>query len=395
MAMFRLPHFASPEILAAIDRRRLIAFLDPYRDYFASCGIELPARDSGDGLDCESLVRAFLSPGETTPKALIDSLYYVDGMSTPEAMEDLIEGLREARLPLDVADDVTPADLAVHVWLHYPDLLERKHAEQFLLNPRSFEHYRTDDPDAGAFMKPDEETHRRLEAALNDWFEQHKRGRTARVFIFPRPGAVWFMVRHGEPYKREGSVVGDEPSSVAYRPLKYDVLVYTPDRKELRVNAKLKGERKLYRTEFGRHLFGGQNYFTEGAKYTLEPLRLAGEQALVCSDVPGVEWIVLKELHYKWGGKHSEYEIVRANNLFAAMKDRNKFIPDTPTLARALFRVKFVDVKQVRSVIVSLPTKAQYTRDEDCDVIEVWLKQRGFLDVDGNAPDAQSVLVGA
>jgi hypothetical protein len=76
-----------------------------------------------------------LSPDETTPKELIDSLYYVDGMSTAEAMEDLLEGLREARLPLDVADDVTPADLAVYVWLHFPDLLERKHAEQFLLNP--------------------------------------------------------------------------------------------------------------------------------------------------------------------------------------------------------------------------------------------------------------------
>jgi hypothetical protein len=395
MATFRLPHFSSHETLAAIDRRRLIAFLDPHRDYFAGCGVELPSVDSEQEIDCEGLVRAFLSPGETTPRELIDSLYYVDGMSTPQAMEDLLEGLREARLPIDVADDVTPADLAVQVWLQYPDLLERKHAEQYLLNPRSFEHYLTDDPDVGAFTIPDAESLHRLETVLNDWFEGHKRGRTARVFIFPRPDAVWFMVRHGEPYKREGSVVGDEPSSVAYRPLKYDVLVYTPARKELRVNAKLKGERKLYRTEFGRHLFGGVNTFTEGAKYTLEPLRVSGEQALVCSDVPGVESITLAELHYRWGGKHREYEIVRASDLFAAMKDRNAYIPNAPTLARALFRVKFADVKQARSVIVTLPTRAQYTRDEDCDLIEAWLKQRGFLNVCDDDSHAHPVLAGA
>jgi hypothetical protein len=160
MATFRLPHFSSPETLAAIDRRRLMAFLDPYRDYFRSCRVDLPTRDT-DEIDLEGLVWVFLSPSEATPKELIDSLYYVDGISTAAAMADLLEGLRGARLPLDVADDVTPADLAVQVWLDYPDFLEQKHAEQYLLNPRSFEHYLTDDPDAGDFAMPDAATHSR------------------------------------------------------------------------------------------------------------------------------------------------------------------------------------------------------------------------------------------
>jgi hypothetical protein len=388
MATFRLSHFSSPEVIKAIDRRRLVAFLDPHRAFFKTRGIDLPAVASDGEPDYDALVRVFMSPDESTPKDLIDALYYVDGMSTAKGMEDLIDAAREARLTLDAADDVTPADLAVQVWLRDPELLERKQAEQYLLNPKSFEHYLTDDPDAGSFQTPDADTLRRLEAVLNDWFEQRKRGRTARVFVFPRDDAVWFMVRHGEPYKREGSVVGVEPSSVAYRPLKYDVLVYTPALRELRINAQLKGERQLYRTEFGRHFFGSQNYFNDGVKYTLEPLRDAGEPALVCADVAGMEWVRLKELHYNWGGAHGEYEIAKANDLFAALKDRGgRSIPKTPALAKAVFLVKFVSAKRARTVTVKPPNTALYARDEDSDLVEEWLKKRGFLNVYVDADD--------
>lgn len=398
MATFRLPHFSSPETIKAIDRRRLVAFLDPHRGFFRAREIELPAVGSNAELDYDALVRVFLSPDEGTPRELIDALYYVDSMSTSQAMADLIEAARDARLDLDAADDVTPADLAVQVWLRDPDLLERKQAEQYLLNPKSFEHYMTDDPDAGPFATPAADAHRRLEETLNGWFEERKRGRTARVFVFPRDDAVWFMVRHGEPYKREESVVGVEPSSVAYRPLKYDVLVYTPALKELRINAQLKGERQLYRTEFGRHFFGGQNYFNDGAKYTLEPLRSAGEASLVCADVDGMEWVRLKELHYNWGGSHGEYEIAKANDLFAAMKDRGgRRIPQSPALAKAVFLIKFAGAKRARTVSVKPPNTALYARDGDSGLVEEWLEKRGFLNVyaDADDPAADPLLASA
>ncbi len=388
MATFRLSHFSSPEIIKAIDRERLVAFLDPHRAFFTARGVALPPPGSGGEPDYDALVRVFMSPEENTPKELIDALYYVDGMSTAKGMEDLFDAAREARLNLDAADDMTPADVAVQVWLRDPELLERKQAEQYLLNPKSFEHYLTDDPEAGPFKPPKAETHRRLEDVLNDWFEHRKRGRTARVFVFARDDAVWFLVRHGEPYKREGSVVGVEPSSVAYRPLKYDVLVYTPDLKELRINAQLKGERQLYRSEFGRHFFEGLNYFNIGVKYTLEPLREVGEPSLACTDVAGMEWVRLKELHYNWGGAHGEYEIAKANDLFAAMKVRGgRTIPKTPALAKAVFLVKFAAAKRARTVTIKPPNTALYARDEDSDLVEQWLKQRGFLNVYADADD--------
>ena len=384
MATFRLLHFSSPETLAAIDRRRLIAFLDPYRDFFRSHGIEIPARGSDEELDHDALVRAFMSPDEATPKELIDALYFVDGMSTSSAMERLLEKANLAGLMLDRAEEVSPADFAVQIWLLDLELLERVHAEQFLLNPKTFVHYQTDasdDEDEEEYPKLDDEKHRQLESALNDWFEQHKRGRTARVFCFPHDDSFWFLVRHGEPYKREGSVVGDEPSSVAYRPLKHDVLVYTPALKELRINAQLKGERSLYRTEFGRYFFGGPNYFQEIPKYTLEPLRVVGEPALTCMDITGMEWIRLKELHYDEGGTYKAMMVSKATDLFAWLREQGETIPETPALAKAIFQVKFTDVKRERTVAITPPNRAQYTRDEDWDPVEQWLRKRGFMNV--------------
>jgi hypothetical protein len=393
MAAFRISTFSSPETLESIDTRRLVEFLDPHRTFFQTRGVLLPPLGSSEPPDLQAVVNVFVTPDQHTPNDLIDALYYVDGMATREGMADLIEAAQAKGLALAVADESTPADVAVQVWLQDRDLLERVHSEQFLENPKSFEHYLTDDPETTPLAIPADDVHQQLENSLNDWFEKRKRGRTARVFIYPRDDQAWIMVRHGEPFKREASVVGVEPSSVAYRPLKHDVLVYTPALKELRANAQLKGERKLYREEFGRLLFGGRNYFSSGAKYTLEPLRYDGPNSLICTDVDGIEAITLKELHYHWGGPFAEYEIRKSSDLFAAMASHGQQIPKKPALSRAVFAVKFRGVKRARTVTIKPPITALYVRDNDSELIEVWLKLRGFLNVCDTGPSTGPILV--
>jgi hypothetical protein len=184
-----------------------------------------------------------------------------------------------------------------------------------------------------------------------------------------------------EPFKREESFQGTEPTSIAYRPLKYDVVVYDPCLGELRIHAQLKGEKDLYKRAFGRHLFGRADFFPDGVKYTLEPLRENGEACLMCADVDGLERMRLRELHYRWGGAQSLYEIARANDLFAAMHDRGSTMPAFPILARAVFQVKFHGVERPRLVTIKPPNVAFYDRDQDNGPIEEWLRRRGFLDV--------------
>src|SRR4030067_605692 len=149
-----------------------------------------------------------------------------------------------------------------------------------------------------------------LQTDLDDWFERKKRGRGSRVFVFPRKDAVWFMIRHGDPYKREGIFEGKEPVAF-FQPEKYDVLVYDPSLGDIRMNASSQGGKDLYRRKFGLHVFGNEDFFTVRKKYTLEPLR-KGDASIACEDVTGSESVTLKQIHFSLGGAQREVEIRQA-----------------------------------------------------------------------------------
>lgn len=379
MPAYLLRRFSYPATLHAIAPARLLTFLRPFRDFLIGRGLVWDDPDQIENLDYVQLVAILMAPDGQTPTDLIDALYFVDDLATAEGMDQLLVAAREGGLTLDLTPDQSPADLAVQVWLLDPDLLARQHAEQFLFKPRSFESYQMARLPAPEFCMPTPAQLRDLERSLNAWFEQRNRGYGARVFIFPRPDGVWFQARHGEPFKREESLEGDETGSVCYRPVKYDVLVYHEASGELRINAQTPGERQLYRAQFGRHLFGDAQAFPGIGKYTLQPLQDLGEAALACRDVPGLEWVRLKEVHYFWGGPANEFEIRKADNVFAALAARGLSLPETARLVRAVFQVKFAYAKSPRAVTIRPSNIAQFTRDADAPVVEDWLRRRGFI----------------
>lgn len=395
MATFNPHRFSQPETFAAVRRSRLVEFLAPFAPFLEQRGLSLPSAPAGT-LDLELLVQIVMTPGADTPPAFIDALYYIHEMATPEGMDALLTEAQERDVTLNGDDDDTPLDVAIQVWLMEADLLREKHAEKNLASRRSFEYYNTDQarPD---FKLPKASTLRALERDLDDWFENKKRGRGARVFVYPKEDAIWFLVQHGAPFQREGSIDGRETGSVAYRPVKYDVLVYDPKSCELGVNAESVGEKKLYRAQFGKHLFGSEDYFPGDAKYTLDPLRDDGQASLDCDDVEGIEWIMLCEVQFYWGGQYGEIEIRKASDVFAAYAARGRQLPSGGRLFKAVFQVKFEDCKSPRSVTIKTSNVAQYTRDHDSVLIEQWLAERGFI-IAREAPDhvdAEPLLAGA
>ena len=46
------------------------------------------------------------------------------------------------------------------------------------------------------------------------------------MFVFPKGDSIWFLVHHGDPFRREGSFDAGQALSVFYWPEKHDVLVY-------------------------------------------------------------------------------------------------------------------------------------------------------------------------
>jgi hypothetical protein len=296
---FKPRRFSEAAVLKSVSRPLLLQFLRPYRTFFDKRGLRLPA--SGN-LDLDKLAQILLSPAEDTPDALMDALFFVDEMSIPTLFDELVERAVDAGVDITSEEKPTAADIAVRIWLEDPDVLQSLHAEGFLTKAKSFESFLSLGKKLPKIRRASPSILTALEEDLNDWFETKKRGRGTRVFVYRRDDFVWFLVRHGEPYKREGTLENGEPGSIFYRPEKFDVVIYNPDLGELAIHAGTKGEKTAYCELIGKHLFGGKGVFGiegKGGKFTLQPIRAFGKKCLVCADVDGIENVQLVELHIR------------------------------------------------------------------------------------------------
>jgi hypothetical protein len=400
MASFNLRRFANPDVLRTIDERHLVALFAPWSAYLLRRGVQLgngnrqrtppePVTHRGvrgvhaqpsSGIDYEQLAGVLVDPDDEMPADLVDSLYLVDEMATPEGMDELIESAGDT-VKLDDSDEQTPADVATQIFLKARPLLERTHAEQFVGERKSFAYFLSKQEPKAKFTAPDTKKIEAIQRDLGLWFLKKKKGDQVRVFCYLRPDDVWFLIRHGEGFRREGAQRGGQSTCVFYRPEKHDVLVYNPAIGELRINAGSIGERELYRRTFGLHLFGDADHFPNGqTKYTLEPLRADGLAALACGDVDGIEWIHLVEIAYFWGGAQNEISIHKAGDFFAALIARGRKIQRAKIIG-AKFRVKFTDSKTPRMVSIRPPNVARFTRDDDGQRIEEWLARRAFSSI--------------
>ena len=241
---------------------------------------------------------------------------------------------------------------------------------------RSFQHFR--DPQ-GLSHDPDGILH--LQQSLEKQFIQRKRGRGCRILEFERNGELWFLIRHGAPYRREGSLSQGQSSSVFFRPEKHDVVILNPDSSELRIYAQSKWEIEAYREGFGFCLYGLLNYFPPHTKYSLKPLAEDGKDALSCTDIEGIEWVKLVEIQYQRESAFNEIDSHKSDDLFVTFENRGMTIPRDVWIRQAKFRVKFDQIKKPRTVTLLPPDKTKYTRDDDSIILEEWFEKRGFIDV--------------
>jgi hypothetical protein len=374
LATLNLRRFTDSDALKTIQIKYLIDLLKPYENYLSGRGIKLTERD----FNYKKLAVILIDTDEDTPVDLINTFYFIHEMSDEDGLDDLLQAAEARGLSVSSDDDSSPADIAVQVWLQDSKLLERKHAERSLCRPRTFEYFQAVNPVSDNFQIPDEAL-TSLEKNLDDWFSEKRRGRGTRVFKFDRDNEVCFLIRHGQPFRREGQLVKGQSSSIYYRPEKHDVLIYDKVLNELRINTDNKGIKAAYLMMFGKHLFNNPDYFTGANKYTLEPLRIDGENSLVCSDVAGLESVRLKELHIQYECSEREIEIRKAPDVFRALSGRNAHIPSDVQLVRAGFTVRFLNAKTTRTLTICAGNIVQYSRDEDSICLEEWMLKRGFI----------------
>ena len=395
MATFNPRSFTNPGRLRTIAPARLIPFFAPWQGYLAARGVVLPTAPDAD-FPYDDLCGVLMSPDENVPREMVDALYYVHETASDEDIDALLAMAAGAGVVIEHDPETTVADVAVQIWLAHPELLQSLHAETVAFNQKSFIYFAGSRGGPRAFPALTEARRLRLQGILDDWFDQKRRGRGSKVFAFSRGSRVWLLVRHGLPMRREGGHRDDgETSTQFYRPQQHDVLIYDTDLDEMGVHATTKGERDLYLTAFGSVLFGRDDYFPPAAKFTLDPLIELGPDSLVCDDIEGIEAIRLVEYQRYWGGQRKQIEVRKATNIFAAFGDAWS-VTLTGPLTLAVFKITFAGASKERTVTIRLPNIAKYERDDDSDLIEAWLRARGFcrqspLEADDDAP-ADAVL---
>ena len=379
MATVKFRQFIQPGILMAIAPDRLVSLFFPYREYFNRRGFFFPGELSGP-INYAKLSAILVDPDDQVPSNLVDALYFITEMANIKTADGLVAAAKSAYPDMTFSPLATAADIVVQVWLKDPDLVAKRHAASLINKPKSFEYHISRDPRPQIFAMPTPETIQTMESAMDDWFEQNRRGRNCGIIIADHGDRISFLIRHGRPMQREGSIKNGESGSIWYRPEVFDVVVYDRLRDELGVRASgTKGEKQLYREVIGLYMFGDRDYFPGRQKFTLEPLAINGVAALVCSDIDGLDQVTLTAFEKRLNDGFNGIDFLTSDDIFLTMAEQNKPMPPASDLTQAVFSLKFAKRKRPRSLTIRLPNHAMYQRDEDSILIDQWLTKRGFI----------------
>lgn len=390
-----LGRFANPSTLKEISPENLLLFFDPFRGYLTKRDYELPSNPS-EQIDYEALAAILANPDGEFPRDLAQRLYLVHEMATDRGMQDLLEAAPPGLLTVDGRDS-TAADVALQVLLRDRALLERTHAEQFLIRTRSF--YVCRGPGKANDSLPDcsGAVTDAISPELDEWFDKHGRGRGSKVFTFLRPAEdeVWFLVRHGQPMRRQGTLDEGESSSVFFRPEVFDVVIYHRLLDSLIVHTDLKGVRELYRKTFGKRVFRNEDYFSADGNYTLQPLKDKRAGALDCEDIEEISSVTLQELEIFVGKARGIFHSIKGDDVFAYLAESRTRVPKG-FWNKAVLRIVFSDTLKPRTVTIWPPSRTSYTRDDDRLPVEELLRTNGFVLGSREAEDeeAEEVLGG-
>jgi hypothetical protein len=375
--------FTESFFLRYIGRDLLTQFFARFESELVAKNQTLPVAGCPDDEYFSGLGRLLLSP-EGLPNGLNEVLYEVVELSSPEGHEKLKETIRDCRIEIPMDENQTREEIAMRVWLIAPEVLARKYNEQRLGRLNRFDYYEMEPmnfhwshPRMGGKGDMDG-----LICSLDEWFASNGRGdETTVIERYQFKDEQWYLIRHGDSLVRSSKVEKRRLEILHYRPAKDDVVVYSPERDELRINARTKGEKELYRVLFGCFLTRYGGYFREAKTYTLEPLRVLQEDALECSDIPGLTRVVLTQLDLDLGNGLDQGYTLRADDIFACQwthGERGLALPAEAQMKRAAFSIHIAGWDKPIEVQIRPPNTLRLARHSAAGLVHKWAAARGF-----------------
>lgn len=365
--------------LKKLGRELLGSLIAPFLPAVEEKGISLPAAELEDKAFYDGWTEVFAHP-ESLPEDMTETLLIVDEMSSDSAHESLMEQMELDGISIGLNEESTAMEVAVQVHLENPCFLREKHAEERLRDLRSFVHYLpTSGVESGDFTGATEGRLVDFGQRLRPFFRNRVKGDYVEVDCHEMDGEFWFIILHGETVTRTLRVPDSttaETHVLRYRPEKDDVLVYNPESRSLRMNARNKGEREEYAKHFGGVFFGNSDAFRLEDKFTFDPIRV-GRSSFDDAQVDGIAGVVLRELRVRrgWG-----IVTARANDLFTAIEDSRFYVDErTPILmAKMDFYFGSLDSKP-RPVKITNEYTVSIARGCDHALVEAWLDLAGFI----------------
>ncbi|QHI69849.1 hypothetical protein [Tichowtungia aerotolerans] len=359
----------------------------------------IPRLKNGD-INCRKLVEQFRLP-EDLPRKLANALYYIDAMATNDGADQLQTEFEKVHPDFTLEEaHVCPIGCSIKAWLKDSALVKRVLAETSVENIQATDVFRGP---SGKTRKTVTKNHiSKLTTLMRLWFDANRRGKRAEITHFKRNGAIWFVVRRGDAFKREAQINQDTGESVAsfgYKEL-HDIVIYDPEMNDLQVHADGTKVKRQYALAFGEALFGDIDFFQPGDVYTLKPLLKKKSGALNCGGIPGLTGARLFRIEYPVGNSQNETVAHKSDDLLVSFAEREKSLASSGVLwnsiqqlRQATIKLEFTEVDGVqigeRSVRICPPGRVLFKRDGAAPLIERFLKQNGYVLDKPEAEDAE------
>lgn len=372
-----LQTFSDAAELRKIGAKSLSALLKVDEAFFTRHGVELVEDDVAFAFD--ELADVLQRERTSVPPRLINALYLISEMADKTGLDLLVDiARREGLLEGMNEEECAAPDLAVRLYLHNPTLLENHRDRRVALRKRSYVFFSAHAPYGGTDVSISQAERNYFQAACDDMFREHLHGSGARLKGFPDGQIVRFIVRHGEPLKREGVLEGSESASIIYRPEMFDAFHFDMSKGILGMPAASKWLTELYRAQFGIILYNDRNAFKPLPVFTLLPLVERGAVALACPMLRSVAEIRLEGLEWERPGGNGICAYRKTHDVFAAMESDGHAFPEEGVL-KARFILQLAETHEERFFEIQGAHKVHFQRDIDLELLWPWLEAQGFL----------------
>lgn len=377
MSVVRLPRLSRPGVLESIAPERLFALLQPFSDFFGKRSVPI---ESPESLDCNAVMREITNADRETPADLLDAISLIDELANTVAVELLLDRVPSQSLGLEQGGEHSAADIVTAAWLSQREKLVQTHALSRLKRARSYDYFQSSQTKGPKFVTPAEESLQQLERDIDAWHVERYRAQGTKVEVFDNGAEVEFSIMHGSLYRRQPVVRNGEFGIQSFWPVQSASAIYNREFGELRINAKTAREKTLYCRLLGKHMFGNEDLFPTGVKYTLDPLREHEFAALSPGSIEGVSDVRMIEL---WlGDPDDRYGVItirKGDDLLDWAQAKKKNIWLERRLIAATFKMELLRPKRELAITVRPPNVAIYSRGPVAAIIEAWLTERGFI----------------